>query len=211
MGLRKKGPAYHHGDLRRAVIDAAVAVITRDGTEALSLRDLARRLGVSHQAPYRHFADKHALLAAIADEGFARLSQQLRANPGLDTDLVRALTQSGVRYVRFALEFPAYYRVMFATAATPSSAKPTTPVPGSAYEAVTYGVSRGQAAGVLPPVPVEELALLSWTLVHGLAMLAIDGKLGTHKEALTTAHDVIALQVSALATATRAGMGRVAR
>lgn len=205
MPVRKKGAAYHHGDLRRAVIDAAVTVIARDGTDALSLRDLARRLGVSHQAPYRHFADKHALLAAIAKEGFARLTETLRAGPRLDADLTRALIDTGVRYVEFALAEPAYYRVMFATAATPT---PGPSFPDSAMEIVTYGIGRGQAAGILPPVPARDLALLSWTVVHGLAMLAIDGKLGTPAEAVATARDAIALQVSALGIATRAGMGR---
>jgi len=202
MAVRKKSrAAYHHGDLRRAVIDAALVAIERDGIAALSLRELARKLAVSHQAPYRHFADKDALLAAIADEGFRTLVQRLRAGPPLTGHVTRALTESGVAYVRFAVEHPAHYRVMFATGGERRDPLAT---PGGAYDLLATGVARGQAAGVLPAAPKQELALLCWTVAHGLAMLAIDGKLGPAPAALATARATIALQVHTLAVAARA-------
>jgi AcrR family transcriptional regulator len=206
MAVRKKRAGYHHGDLRRAVVDAALDAIEKSGTESLSLRDLARRLGVSHQAPYRHFADKQALLAEIARTGFAKLVERLRAGPKLEADITTALIESGVNYVAFAVENPAYYRVMFATSGTPAHghAAPM-PQPGTAYELLTFGVARGQEAGQLPRgVPARDLALLCWTVVHGLAMLAIDGQLGSPAAAMATARDAIALQVRTFAVASRA-------
>jgi AcrR family transcriptional regulator len=199
--LRKKGAAYHHGDLRRAVIDAAVTVIARDGTDGLSLRDLARRLGVSHQAPYRHFADKDALLAAIAADGFARLTRALRAGPDPSAAPIAGLIEAGVTYVKFALDAPAYYRVMFATAASPHGAAPRDRETDTSFAVLSYGIERGKAAGVLPDVPTRDIAVLAWTVVHGLAMLGIDGKLGPPAEALRVARAAITLQVETLARA----------
>jgi AcrR family transcriptional regulator len=205
MAVRRKRAGYHHGDLRRAVVEAALRAIEQAGTESLSLRDLARRLGVSHQAPYRHFADKQALLAAIARDGFAKLVERLRAGPKLEADITSALIESGVNYVGFAVENPAYYRVMFATSGTPPHGHAAPMQPGTAYELLTFGVARGQEAGQLPRgVPARDLALLCWTVVHGLAMLAIDGQLGSPDAAMTTARDAIALQVRTLAVASRA-------
>jgi AcrR family transcriptional regulator len=201
VALRKKGTAYHHGDLRRAVIDAAVTVIARHGTDGLSLRDLARRLGVSHQAPYRHFADKDALLATIAAAGFAQLTRALRAGPPPDTEPITAMIEAGVTYVKFALEAPAYYRVMFATRATPHGAAPRDADTDTAFAVVSYGIDRGKAAGILPDVATREIALLAWGIVHGLAMLGIDGKLGPQAEALRIARAAITLQVETLAQA----------
>lgn len=205
MAVRKRRAAYHHGDLRRAVVEAALDAIEKTGTESLSLRDLARRLGVSHQAPYRHFADKQALLAAIAQDGFARLVDRLRAGPRLDADITAALIESGVNYVAFAVDNPAYYRVMFATSGTPVHGHAAPEQPGAAYEMMAAGVARGQEAGQLPrDVPSRDLALLCWTVVHGLAMLAIDGQLGPPAEAVATARDAITLQVRTFAVASRA-------
>ncbi|WP_351227941.1 TetR/AcrR family transcriptional regulator [Streptomyces sp. NPDC002133] len=96
---------YHHGDLRRAVLTAALDVIAAEGPSALSLRDLARRAGVSHAAPAHHFKDRAGLLTAIAAEGHALLAAALTEASDL-RDL-------GVRYVRFALAHPAHFQVMF--------------------------------------------------------------------------------------------------
>ncbi|MEV6591620.1 TetR/AcrR family transcriptional regulator [Streptomyces acidicola] len=96
---------YHHGDLRRAILRAALDVIAADGPSALSLRDLARRAGVSHAAPAHHFKDRTGLLTAIAAEGFELLAAGIREA----TDL----RDAGVRYVRFAREHPAHFQVMF--------------------------------------------------------------------------------------------------
>lgn len=96
---------YHHGDLRPALLAAAAQALEKDGPDGISLRELARRAGVSHTAPYRHFADRQALLAALAEEGFATLAAELDGKPWRD---------QAVAYVRFALAHPARFRLMFA-------------------------------------------------------------------------------------------------
>lgn len=110
---------YHHGDLRRALLDAALAALARDPHAAFTLRSLARDVGVSHNAPYTHFADKAALLAALADLGFADLAARLRAAADATHreggDAAAAFVNVGAAYVRFGLEHPAHYRLMFGT------------------------------------------------------------------------------------------------
>src|SRR5438132_8417373 len=103
------GRPYHHGDLRRALIDAAVGVIEHEGLAALSLRDLARRVGVSHAAPVHHFGDKAGLLTAIATEGFVKLADQLRRTYARTGNFLEV----GVAYVRFAVRERAYFEVMY--------------------------------------------------------------------------------------------------
>ncbi|HSN90738.1 MAG TPA: helix-turn-helix domain-containing protein, partial [Anaeromyxobacteraceae bacterium] len=110
---RKPRGRYHHGELRRALLDGALAVIERDGVSALSLRDLARRLGVSHAAPAHHFTDKMALLAEIAREGFERFGAALGAAAEASPDDDTRLVEIGRAYVGFALAHPATFRVMF--------------------------------------------------------------------------------------------------
>jgi len=95
---------YHHGDLRPALLRAAGKILEQEGREAISLRDLARRAGVSHNAPYRHFADRGALLAALAEEGYALLAQALAGKPW---------REQAVTYVHFALANPARFGLMF--------------------------------------------------------------------------------------------------
>ena len=95
---------YHHGELRPALLRAAAKILEKDGREAISLRDLARRAGVSHAAPYRHFADRQALLAALAEDGFALLAADLQG---------KAWREQAVTYVRFAVANPERFRLMF--------------------------------------------------------------------------------------------------
>jgi AcrR family transcriptional regulator len=176
---KKPEGRYHHGDLRRALIDAAVAIVERDGRNALTLRAAARLIGVSEAAPYRHFADKDALLASVAEEGFRTLSSWMRtaaapheANP---TWHLQAL---GVAYVKFAVAHPAHFRVMFtAVAAEPESYPALT----AAYEE-TYGLLLGaitacQRVGLVREGDPLELALAAWAMVHGLADLSVGGQL----------------------------------
>src|SRR5438046_5208157 len=102
---------YHHGDLPAALLRAAGRTLERRGLAALSLREAARRAGVSHNAPYRHFPDREALLAALAAEGFAMLGERLRGKPG---------REMGAAYVSFALEQPQRFRLMFRCVLTPA-------------------------------------------------------------------------------------------
>ena len=172
MSTSAQKTAYHHGDLRAALISAALAML-EEGAEpgALSLREAARRAGVSAMAPYRHFADKDALLAAVATIGFERLAAAQR-----DADHAgppeTALRAQGVAYVAFACANPALFRLMFGAGAPAKSddlAKAA---------AASFGLLAERVATTVPAAPTMDHALAKWALVHGLAMLAVDGQLG---------------------------------
>ena len=106
---------YHHGDLRRALVEAAERILENEGPSALSLRAVAREAGVSAAAPYHHFKDKNELLAAIAQEGFELLAQAMREGAAHEEDPRRRLNALGVAYVRFARDNPALYNLMYST------------------------------------------------------------------------------------------------
>ena len=108
---RKPRDRYHHGDLRRALLDEAVRTIRQDGVDALTLRGIGVALGVSRTALYRHFADKRALLSVVATEGFRLLTERLVEAWG--SGGVRGFNAMGVAYIRFAMANPSHYRVMF--------------------------------------------------------------------------------------------------
>jgi len=104
---------YHHGDLRRALIDTALAMVTEEGASSFTLREVARRAGVSHAAPYNHFADKAALLAEVAALGFQALRRELAATGHRPRSSRQALLAISTAYVRFGVEHPAHYGLMF--------------------------------------------------------------------------------------------------
>ncbi len=176
-------PAYHHGDLRRALVDAALALVTEEQDWGFSLREVTRRAGVSHNAPYNHFADKRDLLAAVAAAGYEGLRAHLVAAAADTPSPEAALLAIGVAYVRFGLGNPAHYRLMFgSTLTTGKGGLPAVAAEAAAAaravlaEAVLRGAQDGRFA-VSPDSQAElDLAVLSaWSIVHGLAMLAIDG------------------------------------
>lgn len=160
---------YHHGDLGNALLKAATDILNEDGLEALSLRAVARRAGVSQTAPYRHFKDKAALMAAVAANGFRglRASMGRALNGGEDTDRLRVI---GRAYVEFALDNAGLYRLMFGSDITKidrdddywSSSRQTFDLLGEVI-ASAGGANAGKAE-----------ALAAWSLVHGLSMLLLD-------------------------------------
>ena len=172
----KAAKAYHHGDLRRALLDAGLALIEEQGAQAFTLREAARRAGVSQAAPYRHFADKRALLGAIAEEGFRALTARMleeRTRAGAPPGNIEPI---GMGYLLFALENPAAYRVMFGPGSRMLEVSASVADAGtSAFDVLLEGVAAGQRAGVLRAGDTMELALFSWSVVHGLALLVIDG------------------------------------
>lgn len=163
---------YHHGDLRRAILTAALDVIAADGPSALSLRDLARRAGVSHAAPAHHFKDRTGLLTAIAAEGFGLLAGTLHE--------AADLKDAGVRYVRFAREHPAHFQVMF----TPELLR-ADDLELTAARALAGDALRAAVAGVRPEalgVDARLAGVAAWSLAHGFATLLLghnlDGPVG---------------------------------
>jgi AcrR family transcriptional regulator len=166
---------YHHGTLRPALVAEAVRLLAEGNPAALSLRELARRLGVSPAAPYRHFADKDALLAAVAQEGFEHLAAELDgAAAAHPHEPLRQLADVGWAYVRFALHQPQYFQVMFGRAATPQANYPELLAAGqSAFGILQRVIEGGQGAGRVVPGDVRELAVAAWAQVHGLATLLL--------------------------------------
>jgi AcrR family transcriptional regulator len=163
---------YHHGDLRRAILTAALDVIAADGPSALSLRDLARRAGVSHAAPAHHFKDRTGLLTAIAAEGFGLLAATL--NEASD------LKDAGVRYVRFAREHPAHFQVMFTPELLRADDLELTTGRALAADALREAVSAVRAEDF--GVDARLAGVAAWSLAHGFATLLLghnlDGAVG---------------------------------
>ncbi|ROP55059.1 TetR/AcrR family transcriptional regulator [Streptomyces sp. PanSC9] len=182
--MSQAGGTYHHGDLRAACLRAARELLEEDGSAGLSLRAVARRAGVSATAPYRHYADRDALVSAVAAQGYRELAEHLAAaHPSPTTP--DELAAVAVAYVRFALERPALFRVMFAEPCDPHNEERV-----AATAAISEYV-RGIVRGAFPGADEETLSTTVWALVHGLAFLHLDGKLDT------STPDVVAAQVRA--------------
>ena len=165
--------AYHHGDLRSALVEAGLAILAEAGDAgALSLREAARRAGVSAMAPYRHFADKEALLAAIASVGFERLAAAQRDAEADAGSPVAALKAQGQAYVAFACANPALFRLMFGAGA------PLLQGPLAEAGKASFDLLASRVASLPSKAATADRVLAHWSLMHGLAMLAVDGKLG---------------------------------
>ncbi|MET9898036.1 TetR/AcrR family transcriptional regulator [Streptomyces sp. NPDC006446] len=158
---------YHHGDLRRAILGAALDVIAVEGPSALSLRDLARRAGVSHAAPAHHFKDRTGLLTAIAAEGYGLLATAL--------DAADDLRDAGVRYVRFAREHPAHFQVMFSPELLRENDVELTAARALAGERLRAAVSALPSEGRGPDARLAGVA--AWSLAHGFATLLLSHNL----------------------------------
>jgi AcrR family transcriptional regulator len=172
---------YHHGDLRRAILDAALAAIERDGPAGLSIRALARSAGVSHAAPAHHFGDKTGLLTAIAVEGFERFATELHdtfARTG-------SFLEVGVAYVSFAVRHRAHFEVMFRPDLLRADDPALIAAQGRSRDALygTVGTAAASDASTL------HAGVAAWALVHGLATLYLSGNLppalGDDPEAIT--------------------------
>ncbi len=187
----RRGPRrpYHHGNLHEALLEAALAIIGEAGPAALSLREVARRAGVSQTAPYRHFDSKEALIAAIAEEGFRKMGAVMgKALEAAGNDPVRRLQELGVAYVKFSAGNPSYYRVMFGPQIPERRAYPGLAAASAAtFRFLLDGVADLQKAGLAPKGPPLDSALSAWSLVHGLSSLIVDGQLAFTGAAATAA------------------------
>jgi len=174
---------YHHGDLRRCLIEAGCELLREGQNWDFSLREVARRAGVSHNAPYNHFADKRGLLAEVAAAGFDLLRQRLLSSMDGCRDLKKALVRTAVAYVSFGLENPAHYRLMFGpvfSTVPEGRPSPLAEAAAGARAVLENLIHRGAQTGVFAASPRKkeelQIAVLSaWSTVHGMAMLAIDG------------------------------------
>ena len=175
---RKPDRPYHHGNLRRGLLDEALATIRAHGIDGLTLREIGARLGVSRTALYRHFADKRALLAAVATEGFRMLRQQLIAAWEDGGHGRAAFEAMGVAYVRFAAANPAHYRVMFGGFVDPNACDPELAAEAAgAFRALVDALAALQRDAAVRGDDTMLMARYVWAEVHGVAMLGIDGQL----------------------------------
>lgn len=169
---------YHHGDLRRAVINTAMGMLHEDKGWQFTLREVARRAGVSHAAPYKHFPDKAALLAEMALIGFDQLRQALMAakprKPKSIRDEFFAMART---YVRFGTSNPALYRLMFSSEAGKAADVHLNERTLAAFGVLIELLERGQAEGLLRKRDLRGQAAACWAQMHGLTLLTIDGLL----------------------------------
>src|SRR5215472_8564914 len=168
--------SYHHGDLREALVRSAREILSEAGVAGLSLRAAARRAKVSAMAPYRHFADKEALLAAVAEYGFHHLAGRLAAAAAAAADPRAGLGALGVAYVVFARDEPSLFKLMFGPAIEQKSVHPALDAAGCAcFGALRQAVEAANFFG--GDCDLEDVSLACWSLVHGLASLIVDGRL----------------------------------
>ena len=175
---RKRADRYHHGDLRRALLQAAVRTIGSHGVDGLTLRGVGSTLGVSRTALYRHFTDKAALLAAVAAEGFRMLREETaRAWEDGERGL-SGFEAMGVAYVRFAIAHPSHYRVMFGAEISGAADVQLAGEGAGAFQVLVDALTALQTQNLARRDDTQQMALFVWSAVHGVAMLAIDGRLG---------------------------------
>lgn len=171
--------AYHHGDLRAALLAEAAAMIADGGVASVTMRAISRRLGVSRAAPYRHFPDKSALLVAVAAAGFERLNDRLQSvDAGAPRASIERFRRMGEEYVRFALENPAHYRLMYGKEALTRQDLPELREAADALLALLVGVIQAhQRSGGIKRQDSQAQAYVAWSAMHGLASLVIEGQI----------------------------------
>jgi AcrR family transcriptional regulator len=168
-------------DLRERLLAAAVKLIRTRGPQGFSLREVARRAAVSEAAPYHHFANREALLAVVAEQGFAELAAAMAATWASHADPRARLQALGVDYVRFALRRPSSLRVMFGAEIPDKSRHPGLErVSRHTFGLLVQAIAECQAVGQVVAGDTEELAIAAWAIVHGLSELLVDHKLQAH-------------------------------
>jgi len=175
-GGRETGRGYHHGDLRRALIGAGLELLDDGGVEAVGLRAAARAAGVSHAAPARHFADAAAFVAAIAAAGYDQLAVAMEAARAEAPDPLSGFRATGLAYVAFALGHPNRFRVLSHPLVAEAADVPELgDASQRAFGVLRRAISDAQADGSVRAGDAETVALAAWSMVHGLAVLLVDG------------------------------------
>jgi AcrR family transcriptional regulator len=163
---------YHHGNLKPVLLHAALALISEVGPQAFTLREVARRAGVSHNAPYRHFRDKDELLAVVAVQGFERLNAAVKRSAARGSTPEERFRLCGRGYVRFALRWPQHFLVMFDLPSSRDKYPEYAKAGDEAFATLLGFVIECQQGGVLASGDPEPLAFMAWSMVHGIAKLA---------------------------------------
>ena len=186
---------YHHGDLKNALIQAGIEILSKEGVNGLSLRKAARKAGVSHAAPYAHFADKQALIAAIALDGYgkiyARIEEVVTQYPN---DPLKQLLRSAWAYMQFGLETPAHYKITFSGLIENEKNYPElVEVTRKSLTALQKIIADCQAERILSSsqYTVEVDAISLWGLIHGLVLLVIEGQIPSNLMKQTHPKDLI--------------------
>jgi AcrR family transcriptional regulator len=174
---KEQRDTYHHGDLKRALTEAALGLVKEKGPKGFTLREVARRAGVSAAAPYRHFSDKAELLAAAATLGFDQLHETLGDAAAETDDLIQQVLGMGRAYVHWAVAHPDYYQVMFGSELDKGD-KPELLTAGlRAFNDLLDAIVRCQGAKLLPAGNPREVAGPTWSLLHGISLLTIGSDL----------------------------------
>jgi AcrR family transcriptional regulator len=169
--------AYHHGDLREALLRASLNLLRESVSGDFTLREVARRAGVSHNAPYRHFRDKDDLLAAIAEEGFDRLTGAMQSAAGKGQTRFEQLQRAGIAYIEFAQAQPEHFSVMFSIDLRENRHVSAKAAADRCFAELVRLVTASGQDQSFESVPAETAALVAWTQVHGIAVLALRGAL----------------------------------
>lgn len=191
-------------DLRERILATSLKLIDQKGLDALSLREVARKLKVTHGAPYYHFKDRQAVLAALVEDGLNRLTAALEKGAASETEPRAAFEACGRAYVEFAVTHPAHFRVMFRPELTHKRDRAAIDLASAKSFGVLVGVvARCQAAGLCTDLAPEALALTGWSTAHGLASLVVDGPLASKGDPAEFAHTVGATLGALLARGNR--------
>lgn len=172
---------YHHGNLKSVLLDTAMGLLEEQAIEDISMKQLSELVGVSHNAPYRHFKNKKALEASMAERGFNMLTEQLQqAGSNQDQALIARFSDMGKAYIDFGLKNPDLYRLMYGnTDLSPKSFPELTLAIQDTRKQLLDMIARCQEEGVIKKGKKRLQAMTVWASVHGLTMLMIDGQLPT--------------------------------
>ncbi len=175
--MRRRKP-YHHGNLRETLLESAIRLIAEVGPAGFTLREVARRAGVSHNAPYRHFRDREDLMAAVATQGYRELTQAMLRAAKDESSALDRLKLAGLAYITFALRRPEHFTVMFDVPTSVKTKHPDSALAAEQAFLTLVNLVKGcQDESRMPSGDPHEFALLAWSMVHGVAKLAITGRL----------------------------------
>jgi AcrR family transcriptional regulator len=170
--------SYHHGDLKNALIQAGIEILSKEGMQALSLRQVAKRAGVSHAAPYAHFADKQTLIAAIAAEGYKKLYEKLAAAQRSQDDPLARLMAVAQAYVQFAIDEPDHFKITFSGVVEAEQDYPEYVEQSKrCFALVVAVVADCQTEGILGPGDTQLAAVSIWACIHGFVQLLLGNQL----------------------------------